>query len=373
MGPPSPSRSSSPDAPASKASASAGSATSGLSARRAKATKAGLLALLLLTSAFQGGCYLTHLAWGQVRLLSARQSIESVLADPETPPELRAKLELVEAARAYADALGLSVDHNYTSYVEWPGDRMVTTVVAARPGEVEPAGFWFPLVGRLPYKGFFDEERAEREAEKLRGEGLDVCVVAVPAYSTLGWFADPVTAPMLRAGDGRLVETLLHELVHATVFVREQVDFNEGVASFIGEEASVGFFAARSDAEAEARRREIARARRLDDEMMALRSRVEDLYADQPEGAERAAQRARYEAEARRRIESLVGGDPTLAERVRLNDACLALAATYTADIPRYAALLERFDGDLRAFVARLREVSKADDPRAALLGEEAP
>ena len=265
------------------------------------------------------------------------------------------------------------MDHNYTSYVEWTGDRVVTTLVATRPGEVKPAGFWFPLVGRLPYKGFFDPERAEREAERLREDGFDVCVVPVAAYSTLGWFADPVTSPMLRGGDGRLVETLLHELVHATVFVREQTDFNEGVASFIGEEASVGFFAARDEDEGARRRREVARARRLDDELMALRSRIEELYASQPEGEARDAQRARYEDEARQRITTVAGGDGSLAERVRLNDACLAIAATYTADIPRYAALLENLDGGLEAFVARLRQVAETADPRTELLGDETP
>ncbi len=308
-----------------------------------------------------------------MRLLTKREPIESVLADPTTPLELRAQLELVEATLDYAAGLGLTVDGNYTSYVDWPGDRVVTTVVATRPGELDPAGFWFPVVGRLPYKGFFDEERAEREADRLRGKGLDVCVVPVPAYSTLGWFADPVTSPMLRAGEGRLAETLLHELVHATVFVRDEADFNEGIASFIGEEASVGFFATRSAAEADRRRGEVNRARRLDDEMIALRSRVAELYEARPAGPERDAERARLEEDARIRLEALLGGDADRTARLRLNDACLAIAATYVADIPRYAAFLEDLDGDLAAFLARVRDAADEEDPRQALLGAESP
>lgn len=306
-------------------------------------------------------------------MLRAREPIERLLADPATAAELRQQLSVVEQVRAYAAQLGLEVDGNYTSYVPWPGDRIVTSVVASEPGSVEPAGFWFPLVGTLPYKGYFDAERAEAEGARLRGDGLDVCLVAVPAYSTLGWFDDPVTGPMLRGGEGRLVETLLHELVHATAFVREEVDFNEGVATFLGEEASVRFYARRGETEAaRQRRREVEDARRFDAAVLAFRRGVERLYESEPAGEERAAQRRRAEARARQQIAALpfeTGSGGELAAAARLNDACLALAATYTADLPDYERRLAELDGDLAAFVARLREAADSDDPRAALLG----
>jgi predicted aminopeptidase len=329
--------------------------------------------LLLATVLLQSGCYLGHVAWGQVRVLRAREPIERLLDDSATPAELRRQLSLVEQVRAYAAQLGLAVDGNYTSYVAWPGDRVVTSVVASEPGSVEPAGFWFPLVGRLPYKGFFDEQRAEAEAAHLRRDGLDVCLVAVPAYSTLGWFDDPVTGPMLRNGEGRLVETVLHELVHATVFVREEADFNEGVATFLGEEASVRFYELRGEADAaRQRRREVEDARRYDAAVLAFRRTVEGLYETEPAGAERALQRQRDEDRARQRIAALpleTADAAELAATARLNDACLALAATYTADLPDYERLLGELHGELAAFVSRLREAADSDDPRAALLG----
>jgi predicted aminopeptidase len=372
--PSAPSRSSVPEAPTSKASANAASAASGLSARSAKHTNsASRLLLLLATVLLQSGCYLGHLALGQARVLRAREPIEHLLADPATPAELRQELAVVEDVRAYAAQLGLETDGNYTSYVAWPGDRIVTSVVASEPGSVEPAGFWFPLLGRLPYKGYFDETRAQDEAARLRGDGLDVCLVAVPAYSTLGWFDDPVTGPMLRVGEGRLVETLLHELVHATAFVRGEVDFNEGVATFLGEEASVRFYELRGDREAaRRRRREVEDARRYDAAVLAFRRGVEALYETQPTGPERAAERRRDEEQARRQIAALpleTADASELAAAARLNDACLALAATYTADLPDYERRLAELDGDLAAFVARLREAADSDDPRAALLG----
>ena len=107
-----------------------------------------------------------------------------MLANPETPTQVRERLELVGQARSFAIELGLDVGGQYTSFVAWPGDRIVTTVVATRPREVAPAGFWFPIIGELPYKGYFDPQRAAEEAARLRADGLDVCESGVRAYST---------------------------------------------------------------------------------------------------------------------------------------------------------------------------------------------
>ena len=312
------------------------------------------------------------MALGQARLLHARRPIPEVIADPATPAELRERLGWIHEVRAFATRLGLSVDDQYTSYVEWPGDRVVTTVVATRPGSLEPYRFWFPIVGRVPYKGFFDPARAHEEAAGLRADGFDVCEVPVRAYSTLGWFEDPVTGPMLRGGDGALVETLLHELVHATVFVASEADFNEGVASFVGEEGSVRFFAETVGAEAAARERDrVADARRLASAMLAFRREVEGLYASEARPDERAAQRAAAEVRARASIArlALVTRDPArIASDLRLSDACLALTRTYAADVEDYVATLAALDGSLPRLVARLREAADSDDPRAALL-----
>jgi predicted aminopeptidase len=247
--------------------------------------------------------------------------------------------------------------------------------VATRPSTLEPAGFWFPIVGRVPYKGFFDVARAAREADRLRADGLDVCVVPVPAYSTLGWFADPVTGPMLRGGAGALVETVLHELVHATVFVADDADFNEGVATFVGQEGAVRFFEEAVGTEAAARERE-----RIEDERVlaralgVLRARVAALYAEQPgpdlADCVRAARRAALSEETRSALASLplrTVDAAQVAEHAHLNDACLALAGTYERDLDAYAARLAALGGDLRAFVADVRRAARREDPRSAL------
>jgi predicted aminopeptidase len=309
-----------------------------------------------------------------MRLLCARVPVEELLREPSATPELRLQLARVEEVRRYAAELGLAVGDRYTEYAEWPGDAVVTTVVATRPGEVEPVTTWFPIVGSVPYRGYFDPERAAVEAARLRAEQLDVCESKVRAYSTLGFFDDPLTGPMLRTDEATLVETLFHELLHATVFVSSEAEFNEGVAAFFGQEARVRFYAEREGAERGARERQIVEQyRRLRGEILALRRAVEALYASEPEGAARDERRAALEADARARIAGLelLDRDPAaLSDDLSLGDACLAISGTYHADTPRLAAVLAGLSGDLAAFLARVQLAAQAQDPRAELLGE---
>lgn len=335
-----------------------------------------LLTLLVVTLTATSGCYYAHLAGGQARVMWARRDVEDVVTDPTTPPELRERLQLVDRAREYARELGLEVEGQYTSYVPWPGDRIVTSLIVTEPGSIDARPFSFPILGEVPYKGYFDADRARRDADSFEADGLDTCLVSVPAYSTLGWFDDPVTDPMFRAGDGPLVETVIHELVHATVFIKSEPDFNEGAANFIGEEGSVRLFE-RDDAEISARRRtEISDDRRIAAALMDVRDRVAALYQE-PLGPEaRAVQRAALERDARAELAALdltTRNAALLAERVRLGDACLALRGAYVQDTAHHQAVLDALDGDLGAFVARLIEAGEADDPRSTFFALDAP
>jgi predicted aminopeptidase len=358
------------------------------SRRLARSGSALLTFAVLLCAAFAPlsltGCYYAHLASGQLRLLLGREPLDGVASDPETPARLRQQLVYVQAARDYAAELALDVGGQYTSYVEWPGDRVVTTVTATRPGEVEAKKFRFPFVGRVPYKGFFDVPAAEREAAALRARGLDVCVLPVTAYSTLGWLDDPVTTPMLQQSNSRLAETVIHELVHATVFVESQPEFNEGVARFIGQEAAVRLAAQaapalRPDRGSEAVPSPGSRARtRVEDDrlvaeaLVAFQGRVAELYASDPDDRERDAKRDRLASELRAQIAGmpLTSRDPAkLAETLQLNNACVAMRGTYAQDLPSHERILRELSGDLTAFVARLRWSSHEADPRAAFFG----
>ena len=303
------------------------------------------------------GCYTGHLAAGQARMILGRQSVAEIAADPETPASLRESLLHVQRAREHAAALGLEVGDQYTSYVAWEGDRLVTTVTATRPGSVEIAPFSYPFLGNLPYKGFFDPAMAAREADGLRARGLDVCVSPVAAYSTLGWLNDPVTTPMLQRGEGPLVETVVHELVHANIFVDDDPEFNESIATFVGEEASLRYF--QDPAQQRREHDRILRKRELSRRLLEFRKEVIAFYASDLSGTDRAHGRRTLEAAQRKRLADL---DP--GQRIRLNDACLALHGTYAGDIAHHAAVLESLDGDLRRFVARLHRAEA--QPRQA-------
>jgi len=324
------------------------------------------------------GCYLASLGAGQARLLRARRPIPEVLVDPTTPDETRTRLALVPPVLDFARGIGLDAGGRYTTYAAWPDDRIVTNIVATRPGSTRPAESWFPIVGRVPYRGYFDRADAEREAARLLDDGLDVCVLAVPAYSTLGWLDDPVTEPMLRRDDLTLVDTLLHELLHHTVFVRGDARFDEGLATWVGQTGAIAFFAARDGAASESAA--LARAHAADERALAralaaLRAQVDALYASAPAGPARDAARAALEDDARRALAALPlarADAASLAARLRLNDACLAASATYGDDLEALDAAAERLGG-LAALIAEARRAADAPDPRRALLDPARP
>jgi predicted aminopeptidase len=297
----------------------------------------------------------------------AQRDIQQVLADPRTPPDLRQRLELAEKVRAFAQELGLEVSEQYTSYLTWPGDRILTTLVVTRPPSIDAVPFRFPIVGSVPYKGFFARKKAEAEAEEYRKDGYDICLRPVSAYSTLGYFDDPLTDPMLKREDGRLIEMLLHEFVHATVFLKSRPAFNEGVAEFIGQEGSVLFLA--GDPEASRRRRQqIEDDEMLNSLLLRFRSQLRDLYANSPDESSRLEKRMRAEAAAREAIGELplrTRDAHSLARSLPLGDACLALLDTYWSQQGRLKTLLESLDGNLVALIARLRIAAEAEDPEA--------
>jgi predicted aminopeptidase len=347
-----------------------------------------ILTALLLSSLGSSGCYYGHLASGQIKLMWLRQPIEEAQADPAHSENVRELLGLVESVREFAIGLGLHVDNQYTSYVDWPGDRVVTTLVRTHANSLETVPWWFPMIGHLPYKGYFDQARAEAEAARLReGGDYDVCVSAISAYSTLGWLDDPVTRPMLAYGSANLVETLLHELVHATAFLEDEADFNESVAQFIGQQAAIRFFAdiprrpigstALSTSSfqristappanwptAEHVRDTIEDRRQIAERTIAFRNQIASLDG-QPDRDER---RAQAERQARSQLAQLplrVLNAKKIANSARLSDACLALRGTYVMDLPRHALVLAQLDGDLPAMIDRLR--LWADESRGA-------
>lgn len=184
--------------------------------------------------------------YGQVKIVMQAKPIEEFLADPDFPDSLKEKLRLIQEIRKYAiDSLGLKDTENYSTLYDQRGEEIMWVVQACEPFELKTKTWDFPVVGSLPYKGFFEKQKSLDEAERLKKEGYDVSIRNPGGWSTLGWFTDPILSGMLKRNEGDLASLIIHEMVHATIFVKDNVDFNENLASFIGDTSAYYFLAAR--------------------------------------------------------------------------------------------------------------------------------
>jgi predicted aminopeptidase len=182
---------------------------------------------------------------GQLHIVLKSVELTELLADPTFPDSLRAQIDVIQLAREFAvQELGLKDTDNYTTYFDQQGEVSLWNVTACAPYAFTPKTWWFPIVGTVPYKGYFDKTKALAVAAELEAEGWDVRVRPVGGWSTLGWFRDPILSSMLERSEGELAELIIHELTHSTVFISNQVTFNENLASFIGEQGARLFLAA---------------------------------------------------------------------------------------------------------------------------------
>jgi predicted aminopeptidase len=173
---------------------------------------------------------------GQLTIVWNACPVEEYLADPLYPDTLKQKLRLIDEVRAFAiGSLGLRDTRNYRTLYDQKGKEVMWVVTASERFRLKPYYWTFPILGAVPYKGFFDEESARRQADKLAAEGWDVNVRNPGGWSTLGWFTDPILSKMLERDEGDLASLIIHEMVHATIFIKDSVEFNENLASFIGD------------------------------------------------------------------------------------------------------------------------------------------
>lgn len=213
------------------------------------------LGLAVALSTLQEGCYaahyLTQQAGGQLHLLRIRRHVSEVMADPKTSEELRRRLEVVMQARQFGiEQLGLRGGAEFSRYVD-PGGPVAYNLTVAPKHALQVRSFRFPLVGRVPYLGFFDLQDAKKESKRFADAGFDVYLRPVGAYSTLGYLISPIYRSMLSdfgdAGEVRAVETILHEMAHSTVFLPGASDLNESFATMVGNQGAAEFYRSRGD------------------------------------------------------------------------------------------------------------------------------
>lgn len=319
--------------------------------------------VLGVAAAMLSGCatlgYYGQAARGQVEILLGRRPLAEVIADPASSPELRRKLALARDARAFAvRELQLPDNASYLRYTDLHRPFVVWNVFAAPALSLTPIETCFPVVGCLSYRGYFREAKARAYANKLAAQGLDVYVGGVAAYSTLGWFADPLLNTMLVWDDRRLVKTLFHELAHQRVYVPDDTAFNESFAMAVAELGYARWRAARGEpigADEEERRDEalIALLIRHRDALQALYAR-EDL----DDAAKRARKQAQFAALAEDYAALRAGwhGDTSYDRWMRedMNNAKLASIATYHELVPGFLALFAQCGQSFAEFYRRV-------------------
>ncbi len=332
-------------------------------------------------AALQEGCYaahyLTQQAGGQLHLLRIRRHVSEVIGDPATDEALRQRLEVVMAARTFGiEELGLRGGAEFTRYVD-PGGPVAYNLTVSPKDALTVRSFRFPLVGRVPYLGFFDPRDAKKEAERFANAGFDVYLRPVGAYSTLGYLISPIYRSMLgdfsEAGELRAVETILHEMAHSTVFLPGASDLNESFATQVGIRGAAMFFRGRGDLSQSERVFALAKEGEDDEKAFSawLRPQLDRLS--------RFYKRA---SEVKLRRKQLLEQRETIFEEIRqsyrqtfpegrrykrlaegpITNALLSSFAVYHESSGLQEALLAICDDDLKRFVSLYREARDRRD-----------
>lgn len=332
-----------------------------------------LLALVLLLN----GCgigHLWHLARGQADLLRQRRPVQEALRDERLGAAQLEKIRLILKVRAFGiEHLGLHDGGTYTTFVQLDRPFVSYNLTVAPVDAIEPYVWRYPVVGRMPYQGFFSKDHALAAQDEFRQAGYDTYLRGVRAYSTLGYFADPILSSMLAYPDGSLIETVLHEMLHETVWIRGRVSFNESLANFVGRKGAEAYLARNGGTDSPAYRDYLDRradAELLRGHLRQLIDKLEKLYAEPV---------SREEKLRRREVlfEEAVATYPDLFPRMKtpgyrryfegrtLNNALLLAFRVYNRDTSFFDDSLAAHDGDLRGAIAFFKTLRARDLPAA--------
>ena len=328
--------------------------------------------------------YVLRGAYEQSKILLARRDISNVIEDPTTSVDERAKLRIVVDARTFAERIGLNPGGSFKSFAEVSRDPLAWVVVASRRDAFAMYTWWFPIVGTVPYKGFFDKSDAEAQVKDLQALGFEASMRGTEAFSTLGWFDDPVVSTTLKNAPSRIANTVIHESVHTTVWIPGSVPFNESLANFVGSQGAVDFFTNRvqecraAGGECGEDERQLAVAQReyafqfeLADLIDTLFASLEKLYNDPTLSSEEKIVRRVHVFDSimkpfRQRF-------PTLQILKEVNNADIIQLKLYLSNIWVFRELFIQRDRDWGAFMDAIRAVQRkmeaepSSDPFAVL------
>lgn len=309
-------------------------------------------------------------------LLSSTESYKKTLSRPELTEDQRRKLLLSQEVLAFAEKeLQLNSDGNYTR-VAWLNRPYVTWVVsAAEKWSLKGYEWSFPIVGRVPYLGFFTENEAQELEQELKAKNLDTYLRGVSAYSTLGWFNDPLLSSMLRYEERDLVETLIHELVHTTFWVKNSADFNERLASFLGQKGALQFYIKKEGSQSPTTKLILNEAEDENSFSRFITHEVEQLkkwYETLPIDQKKEEIKQQRIAEIQTRFKNSVL--PTMKTsawsnfpNLKLNNARLTLYQTYLRDFTHFEKLWVKTGQNFQSFLKACEPLRKSEDPDSIL------
>ncbi len=320
-----------------------------------------LLLIVLLVTTMTTSCspgYVLRAAYEQGKIIYARKPIEDALESAETSEEEKEKLRVVVAAREFSKTLGLDPKNTFTSFARVDRYPLLWVVAGSKPDAFELYTWWFPIVGRTPYKGFFDQDDAKDEAHRLQEKGYETWVRGSDAFSTLGWFDDPVLSTTLRHNVVTIADTVIHETVHTTVWIPNHVDFNESLANFVGGEGAVRFFStigprelATQAEQAHVQEEEVAKT------IDTLYENLSRLYSGDLPHAEKLAQRQKiFEAG----VAPLRAKFPNMKILQTLNNAEIMQLKFYLTGLGSFRELFASRKADFSQFMSGIRDIQTA-------------
>ncbi|MEJ2284108.1 MAG: aminopeptidase [Desulfobacterales bacterium] len=337
---------------------------------------------VLLIASVLSGCqtiqYYSQAISGQHRILESRQPISKITADPNSPEMLRRKLSFLMEVRAFAEtALHLPVANNYLTYVDLKRPYVAWNVVATPEFSLEPRTWCYPFVGCAAYRGYFAQTDAHQYAESLQKQGYDVYVGGVTAYSTLGWFDDPILSTFIRRSRASSSALLFHELAHQVLYAPDDTTFNESFATFVEQEGLRRWQQTSGNA---AIYREYLKNYQRQEKFVKLvfehRQKLELLYQTDLAPAEKRAKKASIFAGLRNEFHHLESTNPALAAYADwinqpLNNAKISGVVAYHHFVPAFGKMLADNNGDLVQFYEACRRLARQNkDERHRLLNK---
>lgn len=338
---------------------------------------------LVATAFLLSSCQINYIfksAYNQFSMMRQQVPLDEALKNPDLSEAQKRKIILAQKARQFAETeLHLKPTKNYTNFVLL--DRpYVTYVVSAAPKWKLEAHKWrYPIIGSMPYKGFFNEEDAKKEEQALKEENLDTYMRGVSAYSTLGWFKDPLLSSMLRYKDYDLVNTIIHETVHATLFIKHEADFNERMATFLGNKGAEMYYLREEGPNSPTLN--TIQKENADDKLFSewMSRKLKDLEAwyqalpadhksDDSAEEKRQAQFTKLQDDFKKELlPKLKTDNYKKFQELKLNNARLLVYRTYMQDLSDFEKLYEKVGRDFGKFIEECKTLEKEKDPVKAL------